>query len=237
MTPVRVLLIDDEADIREVVELSLALDPGFVTRTCASGLEALPVALDWQPDLILLDVMMPVLDGPATLSRLRDCTQTACIPVVFMTARAQTRELDAFRSLGAVGVIPKPFDPMTLASSVRSYLPQSDPFVELRNSFMLRLKKDIATLVSLSPAVRNKTNGAKALSEIKHVAHGLAGAGGIFGFADISKAAAALENTITADLDGPRLAAAINHALDHLISCSRIGDAGSPAPSLPLLEA
>jgi len=237
MTAVRVLLIDDEADIREVVELSLALDPGFVTRTCASGLEALPVALDWQPHLILLDVMMPVLDGPATLSRLRDCTQTACIPVVFMTARAQTRELDAFRSLGAVGVIPKPFDPMTLASSVRSYLPQSDPFVELRNSFMLRLKKDIATLTSLVTAVLNETNEPIALSEIRQVAHGLAGAGAIYGFSDISKAAATLEDVIVADLDSPRLAAAIKHAMDHLISCSKMEDSCLPAASLPLLEA
>ena len=122
MTALRVLHVDDEPDIREVVEISLSLDPDLVTQSCDSGQEALTIAADWSPDLILLDVMMPVMDGPATLARLRDNAQTTGIPVVFMTARAQTRELDHFRSLGAVGVIPKPFDPMTLAASVRSYM-------------------------------------------------------------------------------------------------------------------
>lgn len=117
----RVLHVDDDSDIREVVEISLGLDPEFVTRGCGSGQEALAVAADWPPDIILLDVMMPGMDGPATLARLRDNTRTAKIPIVFMTARAQTRELELFRSLGAVGSIPKPFDPMTLAASVRSY--------------------------------------------------------------------------------------------------------------------
>ena len=103
MTALRILHVDDEPDIREVVEISLGLDPDFETRSCGSGQEALAVAVDWPPDIILLDVMMPVMDGPATLARLRDNAQTASIPVVFMTARAQTRELDRFRSLGAAG--------------------------------------------------------------------------------------------------------------------------------------
>jgi CheY-like chemotaxis protein len=121
MTALRVLHVDDEPDIREVVEISLGLDPDFVTRSCGSGQEALTVVVDWPPDIILLDVMMPTMDGPATLARLRDNPGTASIPVVFMTARAQSREIDFFRSLGAAGVIPKPFDPMTLAASVRSH--------------------------------------------------------------------------------------------------------------------
>ena len=121
MTAVRVLHVDDEPDIREVVGISLGFDPDFVMRSCSSGLEALTVAVDWPPDIILLDVMMPTMDGPTTLARLRNNPGTASIPVVFMTARAQSRELDFFRSLGAAGVIPKPFDPMTLAASVRSY--------------------------------------------------------------------------------------------------------------------
>jgi two-component system OmpR family response regulator len=121
MTALRVLHVDDEPDIREVVEISLGLDPDLVTRSCSSGQEALTVAVDWPPDIILLDVMMPTMDGPTTLARLRDNPGTAGIPVVFMTARAQSREIDLFRSLGATGVIPKPFDPMTLAASVRSY--------------------------------------------------------------------------------------------------------------------
>jgi CheY-like chemotaxis protein len=122
VTSLRVLHVDDEPDIREVVELSLGLDPAISVRSCASGTEALAMAADWSPDMILCDVMMPGMDGPATLARLKECPQTVSTPVVFMTARAQTRELEHFKSLGAFGVICKPFDPMTLASSVRCQL-------------------------------------------------------------------------------------------------------------------
>ena len=126
MTSLRILYVDDELDIREIVELSLRLDPASSVRSCASGSEALVIAADWLPDVILCDVMMPLMDGPATLARLRACPQTADIPVVFMTARAQTRELQHFKSLGAVGVIAKPFDPMTLANLVRGHLRNAD---------------------------------------------------------------------------------------------------------------
>jgi two-component system OmpR family response regulator len=123
MTTIRLLHVDDEPDIREIVEISLMRDPIFETRSCDSGVEGIAVAAEWLPNLILLDVMMPAMDGPATLTRLRDNPRTAAIPVIFMTARAQTREFDRFRSLGAVGVIAKPFDPLTLARSIRAYAP------------------------------------------------------------------------------------------------------------------
>ena len=89
MNTIRILHVDDEPDICEVVELSLRLDATFATRNCGSGKEALTVAAEWQPDIILLDVMMPVLDGPATLVQLQNNARTASIPVIFMTARAQ----------------------------------------------------------------------------------------------------------------------------------------------------
>jgi CheY-like chemotaxis protein len=215
MTTVRVLHVDDEADIREVVEISLGFDPAFVTRGCSSGEEALNVALEWQPNIILLDVMMPVMDGPATLLRLRENARTATIPVVFMTARAQTRELDSFRSLGAVGVIPKPFNPMTLAASVHSYVPlPDDPLEELRGAFLLRARKDATALAGLRMALRGSTDAPATLSGIKQIAHGLAGAGGIFGFAEISDTAAALE----AEIIDPGAGAGIVPALDRLLS-------------------
>src|ERR1700736_336455 len=165
MTALRVLHVDDEADIREVVEISLGFDPAFVTRSCSSGQEALAVASEWQPDIILLDGMMPVMDGPATLLRLRENTQTATIPVVFMTARAQTRELDRFRSLGAVGVIPKPLNPMTLAASVHSYVPPpDDPLDELRGAFLQRARKDAVALADLRILLGGGSNTPATLS-------------------------------------------------------------------------
>jgi CheY-like chemotaxis protein len=219
MTALRILHVDDEADIREVVEISLGFDPGFVTQSCGSGQEALAVALDWLPDIILLDVMMPMMDGPATLLRLRENEQTATIPVVFMTARAQTRELDRFRALGAVGVIPKPFDPMTLAASVRSFIPlPDDPFDELRSAFLQRVQKDANALTSLRLALHDGSSATDALSGIKHIAHGLAGAGGIFGFAEISDAAAALEDEVVHELTGSCFGERIVPALDRLLS-------------------
>ncbi len=123
---IRILHVDDEADIREVVDISLRLEPNFEVRACASGPEALAAAAVWSPRLILLDVMMPGMDGPATLAQLRKEPQTAAIPVIFMTARVQAHELEHFIALGALGAIAKPFDPMTLADQVRRHLQALD---------------------------------------------------------------------------------------------------------------
>jgi CheY-like chemotaxis protein len=122
MSTIRILHVDDEPDIREVVDMSLGLNPDFEVRACASGPEAITAAAEWRPFVILLDVMMPGMDGPTTLTHLRKNPQTSKIPVLFMTARAQTREVEQFISLGAQGVISKPFDPMTLAFVVQNHL-------------------------------------------------------------------------------------------------------------------
>jgi len=122
MMPARILYVDDEDDIREIAQLSLELDPEFEVRSSASGVEALTDAADWRPDLILLDVMMPDMDGPETLRRLADSPLTASIPVVFITARTQTHEVERYLAMGAVGVIAKPFDPLALAGDVRKLL-------------------------------------------------------------------------------------------------------------------
>jgi two-component system OmpR family response regulator len=119
----RILYIDDEADIREVAMMALELDPEFQVRSCGSGAEGIDEAAEWQPDLILLDVMMPGLDGPDTLARLRALPSTARIPVVFITARTQAHDVQRLQALGAAGVIAKPFDPMGLPHLVRGYLP------------------------------------------------------------------------------------------------------------------
>jgi CheY-like chemotaxis protein len=123
MADIRILVVDDEPDIREIVDVSLGLDREIKTRGCASGADALVTAAEWSPSLILLDVMMPFMDGPATLANLRKNPRTAHIPIVFLTARTQADEIAQYTSLGAQGVLSKPFDPMTLAASVRSYLP------------------------------------------------------------------------------------------------------------------
>ncbi|PBC01691.1 response regulator [Mesorhizobium sp. WSM3860] len=120
--PARILYVDDEDDIREIAQMSLELEPEFEVRSSASGIEALTDAADWRPDLILLDVMMPDMDGPETLRRLADSPLTASIPVAFITARTQTHEVERYLAMGAVGVIAKPFDPLALAGEVRRLL-------------------------------------------------------------------------------------------------------------------
>jgi CheY-like chemotaxis protein len=122
MNACRVLHVEDEPDIREVVKISLALDPDMAVESCESGVDALTQAAEWQPDVILMDALMPIMDGPATLANLRSNERTLGIPVVFMTACAQESEVKRFLALGAAGVIAKPFDPLTLAESVRAYL-------------------------------------------------------------------------------------------------------------------
>jgi CheY-like chemotaxis protein len=220
MTTIRILHVDDEPDIREVVELSLGLDPDFTMQSCGSGKEALTVAAKWQPDFILLDVMMPVMDGPATLVQLRENVKTANIPVIFMTARAQAREVDRFRSLGAVGVIPKPFDSMTLAASVRSYVQSAhDPLADLRAGFLQRVKRDVATLSKDRLALQETSEVSAALDRIKCIAHSLAGAGGIYGYAEISDAAADLEDAVIAE---PAPIETVISAIDRLIARAAI---------------
>jgi CheY-like chemotaxis protein len=119
----KVLYVDDEPDIREVATLALELDGSMQVTAAASGPEALAlIGGGLKPDVVMLDVMMPGMDGPAVLAELKTRPEHAATPVVFITARAQAHELARFVSLGAVGVITKPFDPMTLSIELRAVL-------------------------------------------------------------------------------------------------------------------
>lgn len=110
----RVLLVEDDPEIQMVAEMSLQSVGGFTVEVCGDGSRALARAPDFAPDLVLLDVMMPDMDGPTTLARLRELEPLARVPVIFMTAKAQGRDREYYLSLGAIGVVPKPFDPMGL---------------------------------------------------------------------------------------------------------------------------
>lgn len=217
MTVLHILYVDDDPNIREVVEISMGLDPAVVMRSCGSGVEALGIVVNWPADIILLDVMMPVMDGPATLARLRENEQTANIPVVFMTARAQTRELDRLRSLGAAGVISKPFDPLTLAASVRAYVrPEIGDLDAARRHFLGRINDAAIVLAKHRAGLRNGAGATAAQAAIKDIAHGLAGASGMFGFPDIGRAAAALEEAGIEERGGS--VEGILSALDQLLA-------------------
>ncbi|MFZ9968046.1 MAG: response regulator [Steroidobacteraceae bacterium] len=116
----RILYVEDDDDIRAVARLALESIAGFELEVCENGLRALERAEAFAPQLILLDVMMPGLDGPATLDRLRQIPALQGTPAVFMTAKVQPSEVAALRAAGAADVIPKPFDPMTLGDNLRA---------------------------------------------------------------------------------------------------------------------
>lgn len=117
----RILHVDDDASIRGVVKLTLERLGGYEVLSLACGEEALRRVRDFAPQLILLDVMMPVMDGPAILMALRDLIDLHEVPVLFMTAKVQASEQQRMLALGALGVIIKPFDPMTLSSQVSDW--------------------------------------------------------------------------------------------------------------------
>jgi CheY-like chemotaxis protein len=122
----RILMVEDEPDIQAVAQVALETVGGLQVEMCNSGKEALDRVLSSAPDLILMDVMMPGMDGPSTLQTLRANPATSGFPVIFMTAKVQSHEIARFINLGALGVIAKPFDPMTLASTIRSLWEKED---------------------------------------------------------------------------------------------------------------
>ena len=122
MTERVVLVVDDEADIRQIATIALGQVGGFEVRTATSGAEAIDACLTSPPDAVLMDVMMPGLDGPATLRRLREDPATATIPVVMLTAKTRQRDIDDLLRGGAQGVLAKPFDPLTLAGEFAATL-------------------------------------------------------------------------------------------------------------------
>lgn len=211
-SPLRsVLYVDDEPDIREIVQLALGLTPAFTVHTAHSGEQALAHASTLLPDLVLLDVMMPGLDGPATLDRMRSDSRTAHIPVIFVTAKAMPREVALLQRMGAAGVIAKPFDPMQLGALVHSLwrqrigdtpppdpVPAPDPATSLRQhvtqfarQFLHRTRQEVARLSSLVEHMQPAD--AALLVELQELAHRIHGSGATFGFVALSQRAEDLE--------------------------------------------
>lgn len=118
----RILLVDDEEDVRSIATLSLARVGGMDVRTASGGKEALAIAEAAQPDAILMDRMMPDMDGRTTLLELRKIEAMRDVPVIFLTATALSSDVEELMAIGAVGVIAKPFNPMTLPAQVKRIL-------------------------------------------------------------------------------------------------------------------
>jgi CheY-like chemotaxis protein len=118
----KVLIIDDEEDTRSIASMSLSILGGLDVLEAESGQDGINTAEKEQPDVILLDMMMPIMDGSQTLMALQANAGTKNIPVIFLTAKAMSSEIERLKRMGAVGVLTKPFDPTILASQVRAIL-------------------------------------------------------------------------------------------------------------------
>ena len=126
MSAMRILIIDDEDDIREVAALSLEATAGWEIITASCGLDGIRAAADGKPNAILMDVMMPGMDGPTTFRQMQLNPEIAKIPVLLLTAKVQGVDQRRFAGLGVAGVLFKPFDPLTLASQISATLGWKD---------------------------------------------------------------------------------------------------------------
>jgi CheY-like chemotaxis protein len=117
----RVMCIEDDEDIRTILDFSLGGMGGFTISLCESGPQALERVEAFRPQLVLLDVMMPEMSGPETLIKLRALPVMQGVPIVFLTAKAMQDEVEALLECGATGIIVKPFDPVTLPQNIRIY--------------------------------------------------------------------------------------------------------------------
>jgi CheY-like chemotaxis protein len=214
MISLHVVFAENDADIRKIVILALRQDPYFAVRGCASAGEALKMAVAWRPDLVLLDVNMP--GGLAVLTRLRADRGTAAIPVVFTTASSGEEECTRLRAFGAAGVIAKPFNPRGLPAQLRRFVPLEGALAPARESFLQRLDADTSALSDCRRRL-SRTAPEPVLRRINEIAHALAGAGGIYGFAGVSCEAAALSGTAEDVLAGRARLIDVERALDRLI--------------------
>jgi len=207
----KVLIVDDDEDIRRVTEIALRRVGGWDVVHAASGAEALVRAREEQPDVVLLDVMMPDGDGPTTLARLRADPATAKLPVIFLTARVQRRELESYRDLGATGVIEKPFDATTLPDAIRRLVEGGSPTGEapvdelgpLREDYRRRLPEKLA---QLEARLRNAERERERIGAARDLAHTLKGTSGSHGFAalcaELARIEEALDGLLAAGTDG-----------------------------------
>jgi two-component system OmpR family response regulator len=213
----RILHVDDDPLMRDVVELALGFDSEFVVMSCASGAEALAALPGWAPDLIILDVLMPDMDGPAVLARLRENADSAEIPVIFITARCPPVERERLMGLGAVAVIAKPFYPVKLAETVRRHM-VSIKLARAGYNFSQRLRGDAVTLATFRDKLRNGADASFVPEDFQSFVHKLAGAAGVFDYQAVSTNAAALEDAIIERRAGRGAPGMVEANLDALLA-------------------
>jgi two-component system, OmpR family, response regulator len=207
-----ILYVDDDPDICEVVRATLCLIAGLEVQTAESGERAIDLAYELRPDLILMDVMMPGLDGPSTFDRLRASPLIRDIPVIFLTAKVLPTEIARFLGFGAIGVIAKPFDPLKLGEELillwngmdeaagareshdRRPVGAEDRLTSLAEGFLRRTRRDVMRLREI--LADPDAGGRIVLDEIELIGHSIHGAGAMFGFPLLGEAGGEIERTV-----------------------------------------
>ncbi len=202
----RILVVDDDRDVRDVAVIALRRIGGFEVEATGSGPAAIDLARAFRPDLVLLDVVMPTMDGPAVLRSLRADPNQAETPVVFMTARTQARDLAEYRALGCLDVIVKPFTPSSLPQLVREAwhrkperIPAASPgedFDDWRRRYLEELPERVAALRRAAQNAQQTMGDRRSLSALGVLAHRLAGSAAIYGLPSLSTAASDLDDAV-----------------------------------------
>jgi two-component system OmpR family response regulator len=208
----RLLLVEDDPDLQVIASFALKRG-GFEVEICGDGRQALEKTCRFRPDLILLDVMLPFMDGPSILAELRKQAGLMTTPVVFMTARAHPEELMEYRRLGALDVIVKPFDPMTLAETLLGIWDrhhrgiredEKAAFLSLEKVYLSQLAVRVREIERVAKAVQGP-GGRPELDALFHLSHRLTGSSATLGFNRVSEAAQALERLALACREDTRL--------------------------------
>jgi two-component system, OmpR family, response regulator len=254
--PCSILCVDDDRDIGVIVEAALAL-AGYRVHIARSGSEAMSLLMGaTQIDLVLMDVMMPGLDGPATLQLFGQHPRTAHLPVIFLTAKVMPAEVAQLLLLGAIGVLRKPFDPLKLSAKIdslwsgRSAAPPVTSSVaarpvqvavqELLTPFLEHARTDVRRLQKLLPKLRLSST---VLPTIEDLAHALHGTGAVFGLSALSIAAGRIEHLAVAAREqqtsavhplNPRLLTEMQIALQDLVLAVAVTGGRKPRSAGPL---
>jgi CheY-like chemotaxis protein len=197
----RILVIEDDADIRTITALALTSLGGFAVDACASAEEGIERAAAAPPDLILLDVMMPGMDGFDTIGALRATRRTASVPVVFLTARVQPSDVARYERLGCLAVIPKPFEPTALVERIRGLWdrhagatsPARRRLRALRRSYGNDLPARVQAIQAGAAALGGERWDPQQLRDLYHLVHKMAGSAAVYGFDEVGQAAGQLE--------------------------------------------
>ncbi|NBX04177.1 MAG: response regulator [Alphaproteobacteria bacterium] len=217
-----ILYIDDDRDILSVARLALEKIGGFHVDTCSNSSKGIAVAEATQPDLIMLDVMMPGVDGPSLLRSLKTNVQLCGTPVVFMTARVQSAEMDKYAACGSAGVIPKPFNPMTLPKELNALWQAYQTTIhnnmtcgleDLRQQYLRNLPTKRAEIEAFWRQVRMGKVSRGGTQKVERVVHNLAGSGEIYGYRALSRSARLLEELLARDPYSLNLCAVIEKLL------------------------